>query len=33
MLETVAWIFMLMTSGFVIFALVAVIMMMMDQDD
>jgi len=33
MLETVAWIFLLMTSGCVIFALVAVVMLMLDQDD
>jgi hypothetical protein len=33
MLETVAWVFLLMTSGFVIFAVVAVVMLMMDQDD
>ena len=33
MLETIAWVFFLMTSGFVIFAVVAVVMLMMDQDD
>jgi hypothetical protein len=33
MLETVAWVVLLMTSGGVLFALVAVTMMMMDQDD
>lgn len=33
MLETVAWVVLLLTAGFAIFALVAVIMIMMDQDD
>ena len=33
MLETVAWVVLLMTSGGVIFALVAVLMIMLDQDD
>lgn len=33
MLETVAWVVLLLTLGFLIFALVAVLMIMMDQDD
>jgi len=33
MLETVAWVVLLLCSGFVIFALVAVVMIMMDQDN
>jgi hypothetical protein len=33
MLETVAWVVLLLTAGFFIFALVAVVMLMMDQDD
>ena len=33
MLETIAWVVLLMTSVGVIFALVAVLMVMMDQDD
>jgi hypothetical protein len=33
MLETVAWVVLLLTAGFAIFVLVAVVMIMMDQDD
>jgi len=33
MLETVVWVVLLMCSGFFIFALVAVLMIMLDQDD
>jgi len=33
MLETVTWVVLLLTAGAVIFGLVAVIMIMMDQDD
>ena len=33
MLETVAWVVLLLTAGAVIFGLVAVLMLMMDQDD
>jgi hypothetical protein len=33
MLETVAWVVLLLTAGFAIFTLVAVVMIMMDQDD
>ena len=33
MLETVVWVVLLLCSGFAIFALVAVVMIMMDQDD
>jgi len=32
MLETIAWVVLLMTSGLVIFALVAIVMIMLDQD-
>jgi hypothetical protein len=33
MLETVAWVVLLLTAGFAIFVLVAVVMIMMDQDE
>jgi hypothetical protein len=33
MLETVAWVVLLLTAGFAIFVLVAIVMIMMDQDD
>jgi hypothetical protein len=33
MLETVAWVVLLLTAGFAIFVLVAVVMIMLDQDD
>jgi hypothetical protein len=33
MLETVAWVVLLLTAGFAIFVLVAIVMIMLDQDD